>query len=137
MNKQLKSFTKECVDHYASFDKCDEFYCLDVDALPDFVKHEFAALIIGDDETWAHEASGPDNKHWDNKMLPALTRYLANSTDRDTAIEFNNVWRDCVVDYMACKMQELIDNALNDFNSDKGYARTPSYYYGVPSHGPI
>lgn len=135
--KKLNSFAYECVDHYGRFDKLDEFYSLSVSDLPDFVKHEFAALIIGSDEAYASEASGPDNKHWDKKMLPALTRYLANPTDKDCAIEFNNVWRDCVADYMTGTMQELIDNALSDFNSDNGYSHPPSYYYGVPSHGPI
>lgn len=134
---QLKSFARECVDHYATYRKCDEFYSLDVSALPDFVQHEFAALIIGSDEAYAIEASGPDNPHWDNKMLPTLTKYLANSTDKDCAIEFNNVWRNCIADYMTSKMQHLINDALSDFNSDNGYTRTPSYYYGVPSHGPI
>jgi hypothetical protein len=137
MNKGLNRFAKECVEHYATFTKCDQFYSLDVSQLPDFVKHEFAALIMGSNEAYACEATGPDNKHWDSKMLPALTRYLANSTDKDNAIEFNNVWRDCVADYMTATMQALINNVLNDFNSDNGYTHSPSYYYGVPTHGPI
>ncbi len=134
---QLNSFAYECVDHYGRFDKLDDFYSLSVSDLPDFVKHEFAALIIRSDEAYACEATGPDNKHWDNKMLPALTSYLANSTDKDEAIEFTSTWRDCVADYLTDKMQELIDDALNDFNSDNGYNHEPSYYYGVPAHGPI
>lgn len=134
---QLQNFANDCVNQYAHYDGCDELYSLDVSELPDFVKHEFAALIIGHDEAYGIEATGPDNKHWDNKMLPALTRYLANSTDKDEAIEFNNTWRDCVADYMTSYMQRLIDDALYEFNDDHGYIRPASYHYGVPAHGPI
>jgi len=112
MNRQLRSFSKECIDHYAKYDKLSDFYSLDVHDLPDFVQHKFAALIMADDEAYASEATGPDNKHWETRMLPALTRYLKNSTDKDEAIEFNRVWRECVTDYMNNKMQELVDDSI-------------------------
>lgn len=134
---QLKNFAKECVNHYATYANTDEFYSLDVSDLPDFILHEFAALIVAQHDYYGVEATGPDNKHWDKRMLPALTKYLANSTDPDAQIEFSNEWRDCVADYMTGHMQQLIDDALYDFNDERGYIREPSYYYGVPAHGPI
>lgn len=137
MSKQLRSFASECVDHYATYDGCDDCYNLDVSDLPDFVQHEFAALIIGSNEAYASEATGPDNKLWDSKMLPALVRYLANSTDKDEGIEFKNIWRDCVTDYLKSSMQELIEDALSDFNSDHGYSHDMSWHTGIPAHGPI
>jgi type IV secretory pathway VirB4 component len=109
---QLRSFAEECVSNYAKYDKSDNSYSLELEELPDFVKHEFASIIMSDDNAWASEATGPDNKNWEKKMLPALTRYLKNSTDRDEAIEFNNTWRDCVSSYMNDKMQELINDSL-------------------------
>lgn len=111
---QLRSFAKECVSHYAKFDKIDGFYSVDVDDLPKFVKHEFAAMLISEDEALASEATGADNHHWQTKMLPALTRYLKNSTSKDEAIEFNNTWRDCVADYVSNQMQDLLDGAINE-----------------------
>lgn len=114
MISQVKSFARECASHYAKYNRLDGFYNLDAYDLPDFVQNEFAAIIMSDDNAWAVEATGPDNKHWETKMLPALTRYLKNSTDRDEAIEFNNIWRDCVTDYMKTKMQELIDDSISD-----------------------
>jgi len=135
--RQLRNFAYECVDHYATYNRLDDFYSLDVSDLPDFVQHKFAAMLMAEDESHAAEATGPDNKHWDSKMLPALMRYLKNSTDKDEAIEFNNVWRDCVTDYMKSNMQELIDNSIADFNSDHGFTKTSSQSYGVHAHGPI
>lgn len=114
MMSQVQSFARECVSHYAKYDKMDGFYSLNVQDLPDFVQNEFAAVIMSDDNTWANEATGPDNKHWETKMLPALTRHLKNSTDTDEAIEFNKIWRDCVTDYMNNKMQELVNNLIPD-----------------------
>lgn len=114
MNNQLKRFAIECVSNYAEYDHFDGFYSLYVQDLPDFVQNEFAAMIMSDDNAYASEATGPDNKHWESKMLPALMRYLKNSTDQDEAIEFNNTWRDCVTDYMNKKMQELLNNSIPD-----------------------
>lgn len=118
MNSQLQSFTTECILHYATFNKLEEFYNLHIYDLPDFVQNKFAAIIMSDNNAYASEATGPDNKHWESKMLPALTRYLENSTDKDEAIEFNNVWRDCVADYLKDHMQKLVDDSIaNVFNS--------------------
>jgi hypothetical protein len=111
---QVRSFAKECVSHYAKFDKLDGFYSLNAHELPDFIQNEFAAIIMCDDNAWAIEATGPDNPHWETKMFPALMRYLKNSTDKDEAIEFNNVWRECVTDYMNHKMQELLNDSITD-----------------------
>ncbi len=109
---QLQSYTRECVSHYAKCNQIDGFYSLDIKELPCFVRHEFAAIIMSDNNYLACEATGPDNKHWETKMLPALTRYLKNSTDQDEAIEFNNIWRECVTDYMSNRMQTLVDNSI-------------------------
>lgn len=110
---QLQSFAKECVSHYAKFDRMEGGYHLDVRDLPDFVQHELAGILMSEDNGWASEATGPDNQHWETKMLPALTRYLKNSTNKDEAIEFNTVWRDCVTDYMNNRIQEILDNAVS------------------------
>lgn len=128
----LKSFVKDCVHHYAKFDNSDEFYTLNVQDLPDFVQNEFAAIIMLDDTTLAAEATGPDNSFWDSRMLPALTKYLQNSTDKDEEIEFRTIWRDCVTAYFFGHMQHLLDECLDDYNDDEGYTiKDPNHYYGV------
>ncbi len=111
MISQVKSFARECVSHYAKFNGS---YSLNTNDLPEFVQNEFAAIIMCDDNAWASEATGPDNKHWETKMLPALTRYLKNSTDKNEAIEFNTIWRDCVTDYLNNKMQELLNDSISE-----------------------
>jgi hypothetical protein len=132
MNKHVKSFARECVSHYATPDKSDNLYTLTVQDLPDFIQNEFAAIIMSNDNAYACEATGPDNQHWESRMLPALTRYLKNSTDKDEASEFNKVWRDCVTSYCESTMQSLIDEALQDYNDDGGYAvKDWNSYYGV------
>lgn len=112
MNNPILDFAMTCADQYGTYDVYGEFYRLDVCDLPDFVRHEFASLIIANDESYGIEATGADNRNWDAKMLPALTRYLANSTNADEAIEFNNTWRDCVTDHLTNRMQEVLDNLL-------------------------
>ena len=65
-------------------------------------------------------------------MLPALTRYLKDSTNKDEEIEFNHIWRECVAMYFHAKMQELIDDYLQDYNDDEGYTvKDWNQYHGV------
>lgn len=111
MNSQLRDFARSCVDYYSSHKNNADCY-ITVNDLPDFVKHEFAALIMCHDEAYAAESTGPDNKHWTNEMLPALIRYLRNSADKDEAIEFKDIWMDCVADHVSETMQELMDDAI-------------------------
>lgn len=113
MNNPILDFAMTCADQYGTYDVYGEFYRLDACDLPDFVRHEFAALIMANDESYAAEATGPDNKNWESKMLPALTRYLKNTTDTDNAIEFNNIWRDSVTDHLTNRMQAVLDNLLS------------------------
>lgn len=131
-SKETIRFAEELVHHYAKWDKYLSCYSLDISDLPDFVQDEFAALIMAEDDSLASEATGPDNKHWENKMLPSLLRYLKKSTDQDEAIEFKNTWRECVTSYFFERMQELIDVELGDFNYEHGYYKTPEEMYGVP-----
>lgn len=137
MNKELYNFAKECVNHYAIYTEMDDFYTLKVDDLPDFIQHEFAALIISHDKNYASEATGPDNQKWDTEMLPALIKYLKNSTDKDEAIEFNSIWRNCVTEYMNEKMTELLENALHQYNSDQGYTHSSNDSYKFNAHSSI
>lgn len=129
---QIKKFTKDLLLHYSTFSDNDGVFRLDLHDLPDFVQNEFASLLMSDDNAYAAEATGPDNKHWNTKMLPALTRYLQYSTNKDEEIEFNHVWRDCVTSYFHTKMQDLIDDYLQKYNSDGGYTvKDWNQYFGV------
>lgn len=113
MNKQIRNFALDCATQYGEYNATTEQYTVGASDLPDFVRHEFASLIMAIDESYAAEATSSDNRNWDAKMLPALTKYLANSTDQDEAIEFNNVWRDCVTDHFTNKMNQLLDEAVS------------------------
>lgn len=136
-DKELRNFAYSCVLNYATFCKSDGFHSLDVSDLPDFTRHEFAALIMANDDSYASEACGPDNKHWDDKMLPSLLKYLKNTTDKDEEIEFVNTWRDCVASYCESSMQGLIDDALTDYDSELGNLHDEEWHYGIPARGEI
>lgn len=131
--KQLRKFAYECVDVYSKFN--GDHYELTVQNLPEPIQHEFASLIISNDESYASEATGPDNPSWESKMLPTLLHYLKNSTDQDQEVEFKNTWRDCVTDYVRSRMQDLIDDELSNYNNQLEFLISPFDLYGVISHG--
>lgn len=107
---QLYSFAKDCVSLYAIHNQ------LNVLDLPDTVKNRFTSIIMEEDSARASESTGPDNPDWNNKMLPALTKYLKNPSNKDETVEFNNIWKECTTKYMQPYMQELIDKALYEFD---------------------
>lgn len=119
MNNPLRDFARSCVRHYAKFEH--DQYNLDVDDLDDFVREEFASLIMIDDPSRASESTGNDNPLFQITMLPALTEFLKNSDDQDERIEFLKAWREGTTSYNTPYMQELIDDALEDYNADQGY----------------
>lgn len=127
--QELRSFARSCVYHYAKF--YDGQYSLNVSDLDDFICEEFAALIMQNDDARANEATGSDNPLYKEKMLPALLRLLKNSSDSDEKIEFINAWCQGVSDYQKVYMQELIDNAIIDYNAD--YVPIKSFTVSYPS----
>lgn len=122
-SKQVLSCAKDLVFHYAKHD--GDIYHLDVEDISDFDLHEFTAVIMASDDAWASEATGADNPWYEKTMMPALLRYMKNSTDRDEEIEFNKAWIDGVTKYFARPMQDLFDDLCNDRlheeMNDKGY----------------
>jgi hypothetical protein len=136
MNKILKQFVSSCVHYYSTSNSLDDFYSLEVSDLPDFVREEFAALIISDNPSLASEATGADNPLWENKMFPALTNYLKRSYSEDAEEDFKTIWRESVTSYFYSMMQELLDNALELYNQDYGHTSC-AQSYGVSAHGAL
>lgn len=134
-DKFLRNFAYSCIRNYSTFD--GDQYDLQVSDLPDFVQHEFAALIGEYDSCYAAEACSSDNKLWGSNMLPSLLRFLQNSTNQDLSIEFKNTWRDCVTSYMHNFMQELIDGQIDEYNNDQGCFLSHEKANGVDSHARI
>lgn len=120
----LKRFVIDCVEHYAKFDTTIRQYKLHIYDLPDFVQHKFTSLIFCFDSSLAHEANGYDNPLYKTKMLPALLRFLNNTTDKDNQIEFISVWRDGVTNYAQSVMQDMLENAVYEYNERHGLLRT-------------
>jgi hypothetical protein len=138
-SKQLHSYAHDLVVSYATYDKLDDFYSLIVTDVPDFAQQDFARLILASNDDIANEATGCDNPHFDKKMLPALLALLKDSTEPDNKIEFIEAYRDGVTAYCQNIMQELIDEALCDYNSDLDlpHDKNPTGFrqdVGQPSH---
>lgn len=89
--------------------------------IPDFDLHELASLIIASDHNYASEATGYDNPAYEKKMLPALTKYLADTTDKDNTIAFQEAWRDGVTAYLMDVMEELLNQEISDSDGYEGH----------------
>jgi len=129
-----KEMARDLVSHYAKMDNCLKQYTIDLDDLADFDQHKLAATLMIAEDGYANEATGADNPAYETKMLPALLRFLKNSTDRDEEIEFVKEWRDGVSSYMNRRMTELLEDAVYEYNADQDllYNEDPGFVRGGP-----
>jgi hypothetical protein len=112
--KDILRFAADLVSHYATYDRIGGYYQLNVFDLPDTDLHEFAQLYMRDPDL-SSEANGADNPAYDKYMLPALLRYMQNTSDRDNEIEFKHEWVKGVTSYFLKSMQEAIDEECNKY----------------------
>lgn len=124
----LQEFINDCVEHYAKFDESIRQYKLHIYDLPDFVQHKFTSLIFSYNTSLAHEANGYDNPLYNAKMLPALLRFLNNTTDKDNQIEFISSWRDGVTNYAQSIMEEMLEQEVYNHNKRHGLLHTYKTY---------
>lgn len=133
---KIRRFADQCVTQYSKFDPIDNEYTLNVYDLPDFVQSEFASLLLSTDAEISNESTGPDNPAYEKYMLPSLTKFLNNITDKDSEIDFIDSWKRGLIEYNLDRMQEFIDDSLSELNTEKilsinhnqTYRRLPSWY---------
>lgn len=129
------SYVNNLVLNHAKRDYYSEQYELSVDDLSDFELNELSALIIKDIPYLSCEATSPDNKAYDEYMLPALLTYMSDITNKDNEIEFNQAWKRGITEYVSYFIKELLIVKLEDYNSfnredhrNSAYRYTPSKY---------
>ena len=126
-SKEIIQFVNGLVSHYATYSTRNDSYSLDIHDVADFDLNELASLIMASDEAYASEATGFDNPNYEKTMLPALIKFMKNSSN-DQTYEFNEAWTNGIVDYFSKPIQELINEQckyhLHSINNEKRfYAR--------------
>jgi hypothetical protein len=117
-SKVTIKFVDYLIHHYAKYDTHDNVYSLSIDNIPEHDVHELSSILLSEDSSYASEATGVDNPSYERYMLPALTRYLLNTTDKDNEIEFLHAWKNGLVNYSRNIIEELLEDRLSEFNGD-------------------
>lgn len=125
--KNANNFAAQLVNTYAKLDRVAGQYDLTMSDIPAFDLHKLSSLILLDDPMRASEATGPDNDHYENYMLPALTLHLSDITNLDKRQDFLTAWADGVLAYNYRAIESMLEDHLTDFNDE----------HGVTSHGNI
>lgn len=118
-SKKIKQFLSSLVGNYAKYSKLDGCYLVDLISLPESELEEFSSLLIQSDPSLACEATGLDNPDYEESMLPALSLYLQNPTNKDNEIEYLNSWRKGIANYFKKRFVEGIFNELDDYNMEQ------------------
>lgn len=121
-SKETIRFVDDLIISYAKFDAWAEQYNIDTSELSILLQEQFASHIMKDNESFASEATGPDNKFYNQRMLPSLLNHMSKPYDKDTLIEFTSTWRNCVVSYCEESMSAILEERLSNYNSYRGAA---------------
>lgn len=116
LNKRITpaQFSDSLVYCYAKFDSMSQCYILNTHNIPDFDLHELATLLIKEEPELAHEATSVDNPYYEKLMLPALIKYMANSTDKELRTDFDYAWLEGITKYLEQRMQSLINDQCRE-----------------------
>ncbi len=120
-SKETIRFVDSLVHSYAKLDSLDKCFSIDIYDIPDFDLHELSALLISQDDSLANESTGADNPFYEKNMLPALIKYMSNTTNKEMESEFNKAWRDGISAYHNLIIVGLLDERLTEYNYDQGY----------------
>jgi hypothetical protein len=139
MNKLTLSnkLAAEIITNHAEYDLEDGFYSLNVKKIPDFKMYELASLICQEYPDYGCEATGVDNPEFLSNMLPAMTKHLSDVTNKDFEIDFINAWRKGILSYCQCYINNLLEDALNDYNQKYDYVlneKTLFDHYGLTAN---
>lgn len=125
-SKTLRNLAETIVSNYAKFNGHNCQYQLNTDDIPRFDLHEISSQLMLEDSALACEATGSDNPAYKTKMLPAMIRFMADSTNTDERIEFVTEWRDGVTSYFRAPVEELLNDCLHRRNCEDSPARRPT-----------
>lgn len=109
------------VSHYGKFDPHNKVQMLDIDDVSDFDLHELVAQMMHEDATIACEATGSDNPAYKTRMLPAMIRFMANSSSKDERIEFVHEWREGLAAYFRESISDLLNDCLHRRNCEESF----------------
>jgi len=125
--KEVLSIVKRLVNNYSEYHSKSGNYILPIEKIDEIDLWKFASLIMKLDDDRAMEATGPDNPCYSNKLLPALTKLLSHPIEHDAQRDFIDSWREGVGEYFKPLLEELIEEYLQEYNSDRGL-RGEGYY---------
>lgn len=127
----LKARIRELIHSFAKFDKLSDSYTYDYQDLDELQQEELAGICMASDESWAAEATGPDNPRYSTKMLPALIAHMKDPLDLDLAYEFKSIWRDGICRYFEKYLTQEIYDLLGEYNSEMGFYFDPETEYAT------
>lgn len=120
-SKTIINFADNLISYYSKYDILSDCYNISTSNIPDFDLHEFSSLLMLEDSDRASEATGPDNKYFETKMLPSLIKFMENTTDKDNQIEYIKSWRDGITNYFESTIESILSDRLENYNHTKKY----------------
>lgn len=119
-SKQIRDLVHDIVNWYATYSRADGFYVLNMSDIPETDLNNLAGLIVSQSDDYASEATGFDNDDFERAMRPALVKAMRGKKDGYSMEEFHDAWISGVRNYLMPCMTKLVEEALDDFNGEKG-----------------
>jgi len=128
-SKSIRNFAYDLISHYAKLDALSGSYHYKLKDISDFDLNELVVLIMNENDDMAFDATSPNNPWYEKKMLPALKRHLLLAPDKNEEAQFIIEWREGILNFFLNDIEELLNNAISEYNEDQGCNRSRNSYY--------
>lgn len=120
-SKEVLSFANYLASEYKLYDKDLGYYEIYSKNIPDVLLDELYSLIIKEEPEWAHDAIF-EHEQYEKSFLPALIKYLSNSTDKSNVHDFLETMKSNIRFYMDDLVNEILQQSLQDIMEDSSWA---------------
>jgi hypothetical protein len=115
VSNDTRHHAKDIIHNYAEFDDISECYDLRLRDVPEYEIEKLSCLIYLDSPELAAEACGPDNDEFEKSMLPALIRFLDDTSNKDKQEDYLNAWKAGLTAYTKKIALNLLSDELESF----------------------
>lgn len=103
---------------YARYDRVEDEYVVCIDDIPEQDFQVLASNRMLDDPETGAEATGPDNRLYDEMAL-SLVKYLMDTKNKTYELDFLETWKKGITSYHKPSIIDLLEERLELYNQLK------------------
>lgn len=118
-SKSVNQLAYNIIAEYSVYDELSELYYFHTSDAPDALLDKLVCRIMIENNELANEAISVDNDCYLTEMLPALQRYLNDTTNLGNQMDYLTIWNHGIRQYFMPTMKQLFADQMDEYTCDK------------------